>query len=131
MTSRHLRSASLAPVNRTNPVLLLTMLLYATAIWEFFQVFLLMPVSPLSTSVLGFLLSGLQAVAANRIWNFSKKGALLAAAILAVRFAVLALQSLYVLLLGTDWLTLAGMFASLIVGLLVVWLLLLSWGNMR
>jgi len=131
MTSRRLRSAALTSVYRNNPVVMLTLLLYGTAIWQFFQVLLLMPFSLLPITLLGFLLCGLQMLAGKWIWSLLRKGAVLAVAISSVRFANLGLQSYPVTLSGADSLTLAGMVSSLAIGLLVVVLLVLSWRRMR
>jgi len=131
MTSRRLRSAALISVNRTNPVFFLTVLLYGTAIWQFFQVFFMMPVSPLMASILGFLLCGLQALAASAIWDLSRRGAILAVVVLAFRFAALGLQSFVAVFVGADWLTLADMASSFVVVVLIVALLRLSWDKMK
>jgi hypothetical protein len=131
MTSRRLTSAALSPVYRTNPVVALTLLLCGTAIWQFFQVLLLMPFTLLPITLLGFLLCGLQILAGMWVWGLLRKGAILAVAISSVRFAVLGLQSYLFSSGGVDWLTLAGMVLSLGIGLVVLALLVLSWHRMR
>lgn len=131
MTSRRLRSAALISVNRTSPVVLATLLLCGTAVWQFFQNLLLAPFVPLPITLASFLLDALQVVAGSWLWNLFRRGAVLAVAVTSVRFASLAYQSYIFSSTGTDPLTLASMGFSLLVGSLIVGLVLSSWRRMR
>jgi hypothetical protein len=131
MTSRRLRSATLIPVNRTSPVVLLALLLYGTAIWSFFEVLLEMPFASILVTFEGFLLCALQIVAGAWIWGLRRRGAILATMVMIVRTSILTYVTYLASLFGIDGLNLAGIVASFVVTLLIARLLLASWRRMR
>jgi hypothetical protein len=126
-----MKSAALISVNRTSPVVLVTLLLCGTAVWQFFQNLLLAPFVPLPVTLVSFLLDALQVVAGSWIWNLFRRGAVLALAVTSVRLAFIAYQTYLASPTGADSLTLAGMVISVLVGALIVGLLLVYWRRMR